>query len=177
MNMWNGYRTIAKGLEGDRWAGIEVQITDGRLSVCGVIGHPAQLRRANADACGQIIDDIANLPDDKLVNITPAERDHLVSTWRRWHLNDMRAGCEHQQAEQWDRRPIDPSKALDTYGKHFPGQRQDTWNMLTWVRPSEHPDGLLGKECDECGYAFGTAWIQEDLPADVIAWAKSWAEQ
>jgi hypothetical protein len=25
----------------------------------------------------------------------------LVELWRRWHLNDMRAGCEHQRAD-WD---------------------------------------------------------------------------
>jgi hypothetical protein len=28
---------------------------------------------------------------------TEADRDRLAALWDRWHLNDMRAGCEHQQ--------------------------------------------------------------------------------
>ena len=99
-------------------------------------------------------------------------RDRLVSIMERWHLNDMRAGCEHQRAEGWDKRRIDPSKPSNAYGRHFTGQRQDSWNLLGWVRPDEHPAGLLTKPCPVCGYRYGTEWKTEDLPGDVIAFVR-----
>lgn len=27
----------------------------------------------------------------------------LLDTWKRWHLNDMRMGCSHQRAMDWNR--------------------------------------------------------------------------
>ncbi len=41
-----------------------------------------------------------------------------------------------------------------------------------WVRPSEHPRGLLAKPCEVCGYKYGTEWKRVELPPEVIAWAK-----
>lgn len=39
-----------------------------------------------------------------------------------------------------------------------------------WTYPSEHPQGLLAKPCPECGYKYGSAWLYEPLPQDVIDW-------
>jgi hypothetical protein len=39
-----------------------------------------------------------------------------------------------------------------------------------WMRPEEHPKGILGKPCPECGYKYGTTWLKEDVPQDVIDW-------
>ena len=100
---------------------------------------------------------------------TAADVESLTSLWRRWHLNSMRAGCEHQRAEGWDERPIDPAKPTTAYGLHYDGQTRDSWNLLMWVRPDEHPGGLLGKPCSTCGYRFGSAWLVEDLPAEAVA--------
>jgi hypothetical protein len=92
----------------------------------------------------------------------------FLDVWARWHLNDMRAGCEHQRAAGRDKRPIDQSKPTTAYGRHFPGQRHDSWNLLGWVREDEHPEGLMCRACPECGYRYGTAWLSEDVPADVL---------
>lgn len=46
---------------------------------------------------------------------------------------------------------------------------------LNWLRPTEHPMGFLGKACPVCGYKFGTAWIKEEIPADVVAEIHSWS--
>ena len=92
-----------------------------------------------------------------------------MEIWRRWHLNDMKAACVHQRWFGWDEKPIDPSKPTNTYGTHFEGQKSASWNLLGWVRPDEHPDGLMTKECPVCGYKYGTAWLKEDLPAEIIA--------
>lgn len=37
-----------------------------------------------------------------------------------------------------------------------------------WVSPAEHPDGLLSKPCEVCGYKYGTAWLREDVPVEVL---------
>ncbi len=78
----------------------------------------------------------------------------FVSIWRAWHLNHMRAGCEHQRAV-WD-----ISERLNVAGSS---------KAAGWVLESEHPRGLLCKPCPTCGYKYGSAWLKETLPADVVA--------
>jgi hypothetical protein len=41
---------------------------------------------------------------------------------------------------------------------------------LGWLYPHEHPDGLLTRPCPICGYKYGTSWLKEDVPDDVIQW-------
>lgn len=153
---------------------VEVVLNGDKFSVCGEIG---------VDQFGQCSDTIrAALDSGELepAKRWPADRiRQLLDHWDRWHLNDMRPGCEHQcagvavepgdpsEGTSWSDRPIDPDKPTDTYGKHFPGQRHDSWNLLGWVREDEHAAGLLSRECPTCGYRYGTAWLKEDLPADV----------
>lgn len=148
----------------------KVSYIDGKLSISGVVGP-----KSNGDAfgsCGQIVDELAHL--SRLGEGWTADLvEKFRATWDRWHLNDMRAGCEHQRAEGWADRPIDPSKPTNTYGKHFEGQRCDSWNMLVWVSRTEHPEGLLSQPCPTCGYKYGTAWLREEVPADVLAFLQA----
>lgn len=37
-----------------------------------------------------------------------------------------------------------------------------------WLRPSEHPDGLLTAPCPECGYRYGTEWRKEEIPTSAL---------
>lgn len=39
---------------------------------------------------------------------------------------------------------------------------------LGWLRPSEHPDGILCKPCPVCGYKYGAEWKKESVPTDVL---------
>lgn len=128
--------------------------------------------------CGQIIMEFVEYDPRGYLHVSdivPAEGwDHakisrLFDLWDRWHLNGMRAGCAHQKAEGWEKRPIDQSKPTTAYGKHFPGQVSDSWNMLTWVTPKEHPEGLLTKPCPVCGYRYGSEWLYENIPTDVLS--------
>ena len=41
---------------------------------------------------------------------------------------------------------------------------------LRWVRPEKHPEGLLGKPCPVCGHKYGSSWVKEDVPKEVIDW-------
>lgn len=98
----------------------------------------------------------------------------VVEIWRRYHLNGMRAGCEHQRAEKWeDRRiPFDNS-LIPIMGSASCDERG--WKAL-WVRESTHPDGLLCKPCPTCGYRYGTSWLFEKIPDETISIIKSWPE-
>lgn len=74
-----------------------ITLKSGALSITGVEGP---LSSGNClGSCGQIV---ASRP-----SIAPAPGwtrrgiAEFWATWDRWHLNDMRAGCEHQRALGW----------------------------------------------------------------------------
>lgn len=147
---------------------IKIEWDGKRLSISGDATRRGPGDRM--DQAGQMVDSVETMDD---LFIPASERDELVAVWRRWHLNDMRAGCEHQRQAEWDKQLIDPTKPSRTYGRHFSGQKQDSWNLLGWVRPDEHPDGLLGKPCRVCGYKYGTGWQYEDVPEVVLDWLRT----
>ena len=94
-----------KTWERGRWARVfcKIEFKDGRLSIHGVVGP---LRSGNAlGSCGQIIDHVANI--ERLADgWTPAKLGKFIEVWHRWHLNDMRAGCEHQRDDGWGKESI-----------------------------------------------------------------------
>lgn len=47
---------------------------------------------------------------------------------------------------------------------------------LGWLKPEEHPDGILCKPCPVCGYKYGTSWRKEEVPKDIIEWLFSLPE-
>lgn len=58
-----------------------------------------------------------------------------------------------------------PEKAL------YPGGEGPTEEKtLGCLYEKDHPDGILGKACPVCGYKYGTSWIKEDVPQEVIDW-------
>lgn len=44
---------------------------------------------------------------------------------------------------------------------------------LGWLRPSDHPDGLLGRKLREDSPGFGSAWFREEVPTDVLDFLRS----
>jgi hypothetical protein len=129
---------------------------DGELSISGVIG-PKQ----NGDctgSCGQIVMGFKHrntVDDDKRYHklTTPEEIDFapgwnkdkwldLLDVWEKWHLNHMRAGCEHQREMGW------------TYEEHHDKKT------------------FKGELCPVCGYSIGSKWLKEELPAEVVEFIK-----
>ena len=39
-----------------------------------------------------------------------------------------------------------------------------------WVRYDESKKGILCKPCPVCGYKYGSAWLKEDVPKEIIDW-------
>ena len=107
-----------------------------------------------------------------LLNFKDRRVQRLCALWDRWHLNCIRAGCRHQIEEKWAERPIDPSKPTNTYGKFVEDRMTTTWNQLVWVSRKKHPQGLLSEPCPICGYRYGTEWLIEELPDEVVSETK-----
>lgn len=58
-------------------------------------------------------------------------------------------------------------------GYKKPSDRPTETKTAGWLKPSEHGKGLLTKPCEVCGYKYGTAWLREDVPADVLSFLQS----
>lgn len=95
----------------------------------------------------------------------------ICALWRRWHLNDMRAGCVHVMDDLRAReksggtfKTEDGQDVRHTYykGAHAAGEK--------WSAPEDERDGgLLCKPCPVCGAKYGANWYHEPLPAEVLA--------
>lgn len=89
---------------------------------------------------------------DRLTNLyldwTPEMVTRLGVEWERWHLNRMRAGTAAQMAFL---RTADIGLGGDRYAA--------TLDALTTA--GLNPDN---------GYVYGSAWLSEEVPTDVIEW-------
>ena len=130
-----------------------VEITyaeSGELTLHGVIGpwHSGNC----AGSCGQIVDELQNI--NRYHRHWSRKRvQALRRVWNDWHLNHMRAGCIHQDG--WDTAK---ELAMPDGKKVLAG----------WVRPEEHPAGLLCKPCPVCGYKYGSGWTKRTVPQEVL---------
>lgn len=157
---------------------VHIEIKEGNLSITGVEGP---LPSGNClGGCGQIdgnYDHADKSQNDsrtdkpiKASNISyapgwnAAQWLKLLDIWSQWHLNDMSPACEHQRALGWMDEKIDPDRPAMDYGKFYPGQSQDSWNLKMWAYP---PHGHLTEPCPVCGYKMGTAWLKRELPVEV----------
>lgn len=140
---------------------VEIKMNDGNFSACGEIWNN---RRNDLIACGQCLDEIAN-------HITTDEFKKIYCWWKRWHLNNLKAGCAHQRELGWKEEPIDSSKPLNSYGK-FPPNDSPSWNMKVWL--PEKLGGYLSKPCPICGYRYGTKWLKEEITepdkTEILSW-------
>lgn len=79
---------------------VHVRFThDGRLSITAVHGP-----RKDGDAyggCGQHSEPLTDPAAIYAEGWTRADAARLAALWDAWHLNDMRAACEHQRALGW----------------------------------------------------------------------------
>ena len=139
---------------------LKIEIKDDVLSISGVIGP---LPSGNAKGgCGQIDMEFAHRnpaqDDTRYSKPTPASALRfapgwnttkwldLLDIWHKWHLNNMRSGCEHQRALGW------------TYQDHHDAKT------------------FKGEACPTCGYEIGSSWLKEELPTDIIAFLEALPE-
>lgn len=89
---------IGTMLSGKRYASVYAHISweDERLSICGTIGPLPS---------GGALGSSGQIDQPKIENFAQgwnqALLDKFFQIWKRWHLNDLRAECEHQRALGW----------------------------------------------------------------------------
>lgn len=147
----------------------KIGFASGKLSITGVEGP---MRNGDCKgSCGQI-----DMHEWNIKTYAPGWNAELEKqfreVWQKWHLNDMRAGCEHQREQRWNERPVYPDRPTKDYVQYpaVMGGGQG-WNMLVWV-PVEK-GGLLSAPCGICGYRYGSQWLREEVPSDVLDFLKS----
>lgn len=194
---------------------IEWELENGRFSMTGAIWNHSH---TDWESGGQNLEEIAEMfPENAKVQ-------RMVEIWRRWHLNDMRAGCEHQrnidttrkvevvtykltrEAHQMRRKAEKEAQLaavegrianLTDAGKFLIGPdwfrdlhsapdadsplsglyevSKREMKAIGWITQDEHPEGMLSRPCEVCGYKYGSAWLKEEIPAEVIAEIESWS--
>ncbi len=77
---------------------VSVEFKDSKLSITGVEGP--QKGGSCYGSCGQCVDALDRI-EEFSTQWDPGACLVLRDIWNAWHLNDMRAGCEHQRAEKW----------------------------------------------------------------------------
>ena len=83
-------------------ATIDITMDPMRFTMSGEI-----TRNRSFQTGGQCIDDIAALYSDNDAVV------RLCQLWRRWHLNNMRPGCEHQRASERVYEVSEPCEVCD----------------------------------------------------------------
>jgi hypothetical protein len=86
-----------------------------------------------------------------------------LAPYIRWHLNGMRAECEHQRAKGIFHKP-------HPYGSAE--AKACTYNLPLFGCSVCH----LGEPCTECGYKLGSAWLYEPIPQEVIDFVTSFGD-
>jgi len=129
-------------------AAITWRLEDGLFAMCAEIWNP---RETDVYTFGQCVDTVAAyFPED-------AKAQRMLAIWREWHLNDMQAGSPAQRA-YLEALPVWP-------------QYEEACRVLADAGLNPDPGYLHnGKP-----YAYGSAWLKRDLPADVLAEIESWS--
>ena len=97
------------------------------------------------------------------VSIEEKVKDMVKKTGKAEITEEERAifNLEHRIYElAYDSLPENKKRfyKLDTEEKRLSG----------WVPYTTHPEGVLNKPCPVCGYKYGSAWLFEEIPAEVI---------
>lgn len=137
-------KVINPGRIGPAQVFCKIAFEGGRLSITGVVGP-----KKNGDAtgsCGQIAPMMEFIEPGKGWTVAMVLK--FMHRWEKWHLNDMRAGCEHQ------------TEILEAEGPRGTKAISDRYEDLIL-------DGRF-KKCPACGYEYGTNWKTVEVPPDVL---------
>lgn len=135
----------------------QIRIVDGELSITGVEGP---LSSGNAlGSCGQIEMSLDITKIRPAPGWTHKMLREFLTLWRRWHLNEMTAGSPAQEA--WLR---DNPVRWEYPESHYTA----ACTALAGADINPDPDYLH----DGKPYHYGTAWLKESLPVDVVEWLR-----
>ncbi len=134
---------------------LKAEIKDGKFSISGVVGP---LPSGNCrGSCGQIIDELLTVRPEG--DLTPEQITELHAVWNRWHLNDMNAG----------------SPAQEKFLREHPVEDGYDEAKMALTKANLNPDPNYS-HVGGVPYEYGTAWVGEELPEDVITFLESLPE-
>lgn len=154
---------------------IDVKFTDGRLSVTGSVVNTGELRLGDnrTVSCGQCVDSLRAV--DEPASGIDVRR--LADVWDRWHLNDMQPGTPRQMAflRQLppEQRVYERVKAALMAAGLEPDVPDDVMADLqslsakTGMSVGDLADGMKIH-----GYRYGSLWLREEVPEDVLAFLR-----
>lgn len=58
--------------------------------------------------------------------------------------------------------------AYELKDKDCLGRSTTEYKTRGWISYKDHDLGLIGKPCPVCGYGYGTNWVKEEVPKEVI---------
>lgn len=123
------------------------------LSICGDVWNN---RRSDIECGGQCLDTIAEYRDQ----LTDVETfDMLYDLWKNYHLNGMHAGTPEQE------------QAIEAWKAE--GNKYDYTAVCEMLKAKGlyevNYTGLsVGRRYDNEPYRYGTAWLVQELPGDVL---------
>jgi len=126
-----------------------------RLSITGVEG-PRKDGNCRG-GCGQIEDHIQ--VDTFAPGWSASLLEHFVTNWKRWHLNDCTAGSPEQ--EEYLR--------LNPVSYTYPDSHYEAACKVL-KEAGIQPD--MGHKHNDKPYSYGSAWLFEEVPADVLEFFK-----
>ncbi len=68
----------------------------------------------------------------------------------------------------WFKDMFTPPDADSPLSSLFEVKKRET-KRTGWLHTNQHPNGFLAKACPVCGYKYGTKWLKETVPDDVLA--------
>lgn len=126
-------------------------LKNGELSMQGMVWLPSRRDCALGGQCYDSIDETLLEPEFRAKFVAIRE------VWRRWHLNDMRAGSPAQ---------------MEALRAKFPkGSGSYEANVEYLKEIGIYNDPALD------GYSYGSKWLREELPQEVLDTITKWSEE
>lgn len=92
----------------------------------------------------------------------------------QWDADTLKLqALEHKATWHEQELPAELAPFYEPNGPQYEGDqynRPSETKAVGWLYPKDHPEGILTKPCEVCGYRYGSEWKREEVPADVIEW-------
>lgn len=131
---------------------VEIRMNEGRLSITGEEWMPSKRDIRMGGQCLETL--LTYFPNDTKLT-------RIVEIWNRWHLNDTRAGSPAQETFL----RLHPVKAV------YP---QSHYELASKVLADAGLNPDPNYMHDGKPYKYGSAWLREEIPADIMNEIESW---
>lgn len=138
---------------------LEVELNGGKLSICASVWRPDHADIESGGQHREVLNDVHAWAGEWIKATAP----RMVEVWERYHLNDMKAGTAEQEA-YLRAYPVTAVYPVSYYDA--------ACEALKAANLYEVPDPRDPSQ----SYRYGTAWLTEAIPAEVLAEIQGWLD-